>query len=81
MDEHDPGSGATGKRPPTDRSATPPPDEFANPAGLGGDECDTEQATGPDASCDPSAAEDLVLEESKPGFGIFGYEGEEVGGG
>lgn len=28
-----------------------------------------------------SSAEDLVMEETKPGRGIEGYEGEEVGGG
>lgn len=81
MDEHDPGSDVTGKPSPTDRSATPPPEEFANPPGLGGDACETEQSTEQDETCDPSAAEDLVLEETKPGYGIFGYEGEEVGGG
>lgn len=57
-----------------------PPEEFQNPPGAGGETCDAE----PDATdmepCDPSAAEDLVLEESKPGIGIEGYEGEEVGG-
>ncbi|MRS12253.1 MAG: hypothetical protein EG823_04175 [Actinobacteria bacterium] len=59
----------------------PPPEEFANPAGLGGEAC---EPRGPDIArepCDPDSAEDLVLEESKPGVGIFGYEGEEVGGG
>lgn len=79
MDEHDTGSDLTGNRPTTDRGATPPPDDYANPAGLGGDECDVSSEQ--DETCDPSAAEDLVLEESKPGAGIFGYEGEEVGGG
>lgn len=81
MDEHDPGPDVTTERPPAGRSAAPPPDDYANPPGLGGDECEAKLAIAQDESCDPSAAEDLVLEESKPGAGIFGYEGEEVGGG
>ncbi len=63
-----------------DRTA-PPPEEYANPAGVGGDVCEVETDTGDAEPCDPTEAEDLVLEESKPGFGISGYEGEEVGGG
>jgi hypothetical protein len=59
----------------------PPPDEFANPAGVGGDVCDVPEDETDGEPCDPTEAEDLVLEESKPGFGIFGFEGEEVGGG
>jgi hypothetical protein len=59
------------------------PDEFANPAGVSRGECDTAADDAQDASCDLEATaqiEDMVLEESKPGFGIAGYEGEEVGG-
>jgi len=59
----------------------PPPDEYANPAGVGGEECAAEGAAVEAEPCDPTGAEDLVLEESKPGSGIYGYEGEEVGGG
>ena len=59
----------------------PPPDEYSNPAGVGGDTCDVDDAALGVEPCDPSAAEDLVLEESKPGYGISGFEGEEVGGG
>jgi hypothetical protein len=75
-----------GGEPPADELTAPVPDEFANPAGIGRGDCDTEEdAEGAeqDASCDLEATaqiEDMVLEESKPGFGIAGYEGEEVGG-
>lgn len=58
-----------------------PPEEFSNPPGVGGDTCDV-PATDSDAEpCDPTEVEDMVMEESKPGVGIEGYEGEEVGGG
>lgn len=71
-----------GGEPPAD--GTPlVPDEFANPAGIGRGECDTAADDVQDALCDLEATaqiEDMVLEESKPGFGIAGYEGEEVGG-
>lgn len=60
---------------------TIPPDEFTNPAGLGGEECDADDDAVEAEPCDPTGVEDLVLEESKPGYGISGYEGEEVGGG
>jgi hypothetical protein len=63
------------------RSRTAPPDEFANPAGVGGEVCDVDDDAVGAEPCDPTEAEDLVLEESKPGYGISGYEGEEVGGG
>lgn len=59
----------------------PPPDEYANPAGVGGEVCEVPVPNTEAEPCDPTEAEDLVLEESKPGFGIFGFEGEEVGGG
>jgi len=63
------------------RSATePPPEEYANPPGLG-EEKHTAAVDADSEPCADSAIEDLVLEESKPGYGIAGYEGEEVGGG
>ena len=80
MNAKDPGpvdAGATQHHP--GRTA-PPPDEFANPPGVGGEVCEIEDDA-PSEPCDPTEAEDLVLEESKPGYGISGYEGEEVGGG
>lgn len=58
-----------------------PPDEYANPAGLGGETCDPDVTAEEEEPCDPSSSEDLVMEESKPGVGIPGFEGEEVGGG
>jgi len=58
-----------------------PPEEYSNPAGVGGDVCEVETAARETEPCDPTEVEDLVLEESKPGYGISGYEGEEVGGG
>lgn len=57
------------------------PEEFENPSGVGGDVCDVETAADDPEPCDPSGAEDQVMEESKPGVGIPGFEGEEVGGG
>jgi hypothetical protein len=62
------------------RQVKRPPEEFENPPGVGGETCDVEE-TVTDVECDPAEAEDLVMEESKPGLGIEGYEGEEVGGG
>ena len=59
----------------------PHPDEYANPPGVGGETCEVEPPDADQEPCDPTAAEDLVLEESKPGYGIDGFEGEEVGGG
>lgn len=58
-----------------------PPEEYENPPGVGGDTCDVEPAVEETEPCDPSGAEDMVMEESKPGIGILGFEGEEVGGG
>lgn len=57
-----------------------PPEEFQNPPGVGGNSCDTQSNPSDSEPCDPSAAEDLVMEETKPGIGIEGFEGEEVGG-
>ena len=66
--------------PASGRVTAPPPEEFTNPPGVGGEECEPQVAPAAEP-CDPSAIEDLVLEESMPGTGIEGYEGEEVGGG
>jgi hypothetical protein len=58
------------------------PEAFENPAGAARGACDEETTV--DASCDVEATaltEDQVLEESMPGIGISGFEGEEVGGG
>lgn len=63
------------------RAKTRPPEEFANPAGVGGDTCDAPTSDLEAEPCDPTEIEDMVLQESKPGIGIEGYEGEEVGGG
>jgi hypothetical protein len=59
----------------------PPPEEYANPAGVGGDVCEIDDGSPEPEPCDPTEAEDLVLGESRPGYGISGYDGEEVGGG
>ncbi|MDO8847156.1 MAG: hypothetical protein Q7W51_02060 [Coriobacteriia bacterium] len=63
------------------RRAIPPPEEYSNPPGIGAEVCDTDDEAQQAEPCDSTSAEDQVLEESKPGYGIFGYEGEEVGGG
>lgn len=66
-----------------DKDTEPLPDQFQNPSGVGRGECDTESGGDADAACDlESTAEvsDLVLEETKPGVGIEGFEGEEDGG-
>lgn len=57
-------------------------EEFSNPAGVSRGGCDTAEGEG-DPSCDLEATaqiEDFAVEETKPGVGIAGYEGEEVGG-
>jgi hypothetical protein len=62
----------------------PPFDEFSNPAGVSRGTCDTPQDAEEDPSCDlevTAQVKDEVLEETKPGIGIPGFEGEEVGGG
>lgn len=58
-----------------------PPEEFENPSGVGGEVCDTPEAREDPEPCDPAGIEDMVMEESMPGVGIEGFEGEEVGGG
>ncbi len=62
------------------RGTAPPPEEYANPPGVGGENCDVVEPGAQEEPCDPTEIEDMVLEESKPGSGIEGYEGEEVGG-
>lgn len=67
-----------------DEDAQPPDDAFANPAGVARGECDDEDAAAEDASCDIEATaqiSDMGLEETLPGYGIPGFEGEEDGGG
>lgn len=77
-------SGAYAFKPLLDKGLKPPPDEFANPAGVSRGDCDTEEGADEDPDCDLEATaqiQDFVLEETKPGSGIEGFEGEEVGGG
>lgn len=67
-----------------DQNREPPPDEFSNPPGIGRGDCDAEDAVEKDDSCAveiKAQVEDLFMEETKPGYGIAGYEGEESGGG
>lgn len=62
--------------------AQEPPEEFTNPAGIGRGDCD-DPAASDDASCDVEATaqiDDMFMEETKPGIGILGFEGEEDGG-
>ncbi len=76
-------SGAYAFKPLLDEEHKPPPDEFSNPPGVSRGDCDTKEGAEQDASCDLEATaqiQDLVLEETKPGYGIEGFEGEEVGG-
>lgn len=76
-------TGAYDWRPLVDEGTAEPPEEYQNPAGVGRGACDTDAAE-QDESCDieeTAQVEDLALEETKPGIGILGFEGEEVGGG
>lgn len=66
-----------------DESVEAPPEEFTNPPGIGRGECDTDSAA-EDDTCDLESTadvDDMFLEETKPGYGIPGFEGEEDGGG
>jgi hypothetical protein len=57
---------------------------YSNPPGASRGDCDIEGQAEQDPDCDfevTAQAQDLVLEETKPGMGIEGFEGEEVGGG
>lgn len=77
-------TGAYAYKPLLEKGHKSPPDEYSNPAGSGRGECNTEEGAEADDSCAlevTAQAQDLVLEETKPGFGIEGFEGEEVGGG
>jgi hypothetical protein len=81
MEEKRPeGSGAYDWKPLLENEE-PPPEEFTNPAGLSQVECDIEPPAEKTEPCDPTEVEDMVLEESFPGYGIPGFEGEEDGGG
>jgi len=77
-------SGAFDYEPLLDGKAETPPDEFANPSGIGRGTCDIPaEGAKPDPDCDveiTAQVEDLFLEETKPGYGIPGFEGEEDGG-
>lgn len=76
-------SGAYGWDELLDDDAQAVPEEFENPSGIARGDCDTDDAID-DESCDlesTAQTEDQVLEETKPGAGIWGFEGEEVGGG
>ncbi len=60
------------------------PDEFVNPSGLSKVDCDTPDGDQEVEECDleiTAQVKDLFLEETLPGAGIPGYEGEEDGGG
>lgn len=77
-------SGAFAFEPLLRKGSEPPPEEYSNPPGVGRRACDTDEGAEQDAGCDAEVTaqlQDLVLEETKPGFGIDGFEGEEVGGG
>jgi hypothetical protein len=77
-------SGAYAWKPLLDEDAQTPPEEFTNPPGIGRGACDTEEGSASDPACDlevTAQVEDMFLEETKPGFGIPGFEGEEDGGG
>jgi hypothetical protein len=61
-----------------------PLDEFSNPPGVSRGSCDTAEGADGDPDCGlevTAQVKDQVLEETKPGIGIPGFEGEEVGGG
>lgn len=61
-----------------------PPEEYENPAGISRGDCDEADAAGQGSACHfevTAQVEDLFMEETKPGFGIAGFEGEEDGGG
>lgn len=57
------------------------PEPPGNPPGIARGECDAEETEEPTCDVEITAqVEDQVLEETMPGFGISGYEGEEDGG-
>lgn len=76
-------SGAYGWDALLDKDTEEPPEEYSNPSGIGRGACDTDQGSS-DSDCQDeltAQVDDFVMEETKPGFGIPGFEGEEDGGG
>lgn len=66
-----------------DEERPAPSQDIGNPAGITRGDCDT-AAADEDDTCDheiTAHVDDLFMEETKPGYGILGYEGEESGGG
>lgn len=66
-----------------DEDRPAPSQDVGNPAGITRGACDTDEAS-EDDSCDieiKAHVDDLFMEETMPGYGIAGYEGEEDGGG
>lgn len=61
----------------------PPPEEASNPSGIARGECDLDSGEHvPDCEHEITAqVDDMFMEETKPGYGIPGFEGEESGGG
>ena len=77
-------TGAYAFKPLLEKRGKTTPEEFANPPGTSRGACDTEAGARQDPDCEfevTAAVQDLVFEETKPGVGIDGFEGEEVGGG
>jgi len=77
-------TGAYAYKPLLEEGHKTPPEEYSNPPGTSRGECDTEEGAQADPDCAlevTAQVQDFVLEETKPGFGIEGFEGEEVGGG
>lgn len=75
--------GADAQQPILDDGSKPVPDEHSKPAGRDEEECDIGEGVTPDSSCstiETTQLEDFVLDETVPGTGIPGFEGEEDGG-
>jgi hypothetical protein len=69
---------------PLEKGRNSAPAEYSNPPGTSRGDCDIEELAEQDEDCGSeitAQVQDLVLEETKPGVGIDGFEGEEVGGG
>lgn len=84
QDEKLDSSGAYAYEPLLDEGDKAVPEAFSNPSGTSRGDCDTDEGAATDAACDievTAQTQDFVLEETKPGSGIPGFEGEEVGGG
>lgn len=76
-------TGAYTWEPLVDEESEPTPDEYGNPSGVSRGSCDVEEGAA-DGSCDveiTAQIDDMFMEETKPGYGIPGFEGEESGGG